>query len=317
MFDFEDIPEDLGGPNPVSVKVLAEVAAADAADIGRRAATSEVSAFALKRLVAKRPSAVVDPVEPIAGGGGSHASSYLAKLLSMSETHEPAEPSPQEVSLTELRRLLSEHGLAESSSQFLNGGAKHISGAVCSAQDRSLFEALRRELGQGIRPFSGNWARGNGGAWKTPWRSGMGSEQVVDLNGQELPAHAHVLRKMGQAFGAELQMWWTNLYEDGSVGCEFHHDGHGPFNVTIGASFGAGRDLTFQHETTGQEVAFPQGNGDIFVFDARIDSLFLHGVYPGSEAVGPRISVIMMGHLRGEQPAPGVWQAWHRYLGTR
>ena len=29
--------------------------------------------------------------------------------------------------------------------------------------------------------------------------------------------------------------------KDGSVGCEFHHDGHAEWNVTVGASFGASR----------------------------------------------------------------------------
>jgi hypothetical protein len=31
------------------------------------------------------------------------------------------------------------------------------------------------------------------------------------------------------------------MIQDGSVGCEFHHDGHAEMNITVGASFGAAR----------------------------------------------------------------------------
>ena len=33
-----------------------------------------------------------------------------------------------------------------------------------------MFDAIRNELSQGQRPFSGNWRPAQDGQWKTPWR---------------------------------------------------------------------------------------------------------------------------------------------------
>eukprot|EP00913_Durusdinium_trenchii_P012438 g11678.t1 len=145
--------------------------------------------------------------------------------------------------------------------------------------------------------------------------NGLGSEQVEAADGQKLPYLAKTLRKLMDMVNAEMLQWWANFYEeqlgppptrwdflwlpDGSVGCEFHHDGHAEHNITVGASFGAARLLTFHHEDTGAERSFLQRNGDIFAFDHSVDEKFMHGVYPVEEpALGPRISVIIMGRLR-------------------
>mmetsp|Transcript_1982 Transcript_1982/g.6594 ORF Transcript_1982/g.6594 Transcript_1982/m.6594 type:complete len:429 (+) Transcript_1982:27-1313(+) len=180
----------------------------------------------------------------------------------------------------------------------LHAGSRQLHTALCEHSDLALFNALKSELTQGIRPWSGNWRPAKDGEWRTPWRNGMGSEQVEDLKGKALWAHASVLDKLADTFNAEIQMWWTNFYEDGSVGCEFHHDGHAECSVTAGASFGAPRDLSFVHDATGCTFAFRQENGDVFAFDASVDSAFTHGVFPVEESVGPRISVIMMGRVK-------------------
>jgi len=179
----------------------------------------------------------------------------------------------------------------------LTAGSRHLRQAICDHNDYAIFNALRAELNEGIRPWSGNWRPGNGGEWKTPWRNGMGSEQVEDLKGRSLWAHASVLQKLAETFNADMQMWWTNFYEEGSVGCEFHHDGHAEFNITAGASFGATRDLSFVHAATGCKFSFCQVNGDVFAFDESVDSAFTHGVFPAEDEIGPRISVIMMGRV--------------------
>lgn len=184
--------------------------------------------------------------------------------------------------------------------EILEKGTKHLPAFACEEEDLQMFDAIRQELGQGQRPFSGNWRPAEDGQWKTPWRNGLGSEQVEAADGRKLPYLAKTLQKLSDVVNAEMQQWWANVYEDGSVGCEFHHDGHAEMNITVGASFGAARYLTFQHES-GSERSFLQRNGDIFAFDHSVDSNFMHGVYPVKEALGPlgpRISVIIMGRLR-------------------
>ena len=189
----------------------------------------------------------------------------------------------------------------ERAAHILEKGTKHVQSFMCEVGNMSVFSTLKDELSQGQRLFSGNWKPGNDGKWKTPWRNGLGSEQVEDLNGCKLPGLAKTLQKLCELVNADMQQWWANYYEDGSVGCEFHHDGHAEFNITAGASFGASRYLTFQHEHTQLERSYLQQNGDVFAFDARVDENFLHGVYPVDAEVGPRISIIIMGRCRTGQ----------------
>eukprot|EP00434_Breviolum_minutum_P006746 symbB.v1.2.005950.t2/scaffold351.1/size221948/1 len=207
------------------------------------------------------------------------------------------------------RRVSSDHeGLSDTGPKerfsselntILDKGTKQFQAFACDQEDLQMFDAIRHELSQGQRPFSGNWRPAQDGQWKTPWRNGLGSEQVEASNGQKLPNLAKTLQKLSEIVNCEMQQWWANVYEDGSVGCEFHHDGHAEWNVTVGASFGASRYLTFYHEETGAERSFLQRNGDIFAFDHSVDEKFMHGVYPvKDEAMGARISVIIMGRLR-------------------
>ena len=188
----------------------------------------------------------------------------------------------------------------ERASQILEKGTKHISSCMCDAGNLDFFYMLKEELAQGQRLFSGNWKPGNDGKWKTPWRNGLGSEQVEDSNGHKLPGLAKTLQRLCELANADMLQWWANYYEDGSVGCEFHHDGHAEFNITAGASFGAPRYLTFQHEHSELERSYLQNNGDVFAFDAHVDEDFLHGVYPVDAKIGPRISIIIMGRCRGQ-----------------
>merc|ERR1712151_58280 len=74
-------------------------------------------------------------------------------------------------------------------------------------------------------------------------------------------------------------------------------------NVTVGASFGAPRELRFRHLQTELEFSFPQGNGDVFAFTEPVNSAFQHCVPRSTPAAaaGPRISVILWGRV--EEPA--------------
>merc|ERR1712172_250420 len=70
-------------------------------------------------------------------------------------------------------------------------------------------------------------------------------------------------------------------------------------NITIGASFGAPRELRFKHLETGLEFGFPQSNGDVFAFTEPVNSAFQHCIPKRAPATsaGPRISVILWGRI--------------------
>jgi hypothetical protein len=66
-------------------------------------------------------------------------------------------------------------------------------------------------------------------------------------------------------------------------------------NFTMGASFGASRNLDFIHEQTQNKFTFPQNNGDVFAFDSDINRKFLHGVPKVFHRIGPRFSITAWG----------------------
>jgi len=70
--------------------------------------------------------------------------------------------------------------------------------------------------------------------------------------------------------------------------------------VTVGASFGATRELTFVHVRSGVTASFPQRNGDVFAFTPELNTVFMHGVPKvghGSQQRNdaPRLSLILWG----------------------
>ena len=90
-----------------------------------------------------------------------------------------------------------------------------------------------------------------------------------------------------------------NYYHDEKDWKSFHHDSHAygnkEENFTMGASFGASRELVFLHESTGNKFTFPQNNGDIFAFNREINQKFMHGVPKKNSKCGERFSIIAWG----------------------
>ena len=84
----------------------------------------------------------------------------------------------------------------------------------------------------------------------------------------------------------------------------------------MGASFGAERELAFEHVESGARFSFPQHNGDVFAFDAAVNARFQHGVPKGTSATasGPRFSIIAWGRRVLLTPRNG---AFPHEIGTR
>merc|ERR1712087_616694 len=87
-------------------------------------------------------------------------------------------------------------------------------------------------------------------------------------------------------------------------------DSDGVPQVTVGASFGATRELTLMHVSSGVTMSFPQRNGDVFAFTPEVNNVFMHGIPKigfGSptelEKDGPRLSLILWGSKLAESPS--------------
>jgi len=117
------------------------------------------------------------------------------------------------------------------------------------------------------------------------------------------PTFNEIIEKMSNYFDVEVYATRLNFYCDGSDWKPFHHDSH-PYvggvreDFTMGASFGASRQLVFLHPSSNQTFAFPQNNGDVFAFTSEANKRFQHGIPKVTKLIGPRFSIIAWGIRR-------------------
>lgn len=211
------------------------------------------------------------------------------------------------LSLASPIRLLQMPQLTRDFATVLEGGAHHLKSIFCPADDRALFLKLKAEIED-----TGLWRKRalkgrSGDSYEHTIAPETAQRSTSRINGEDaltlekLPAHKYVLEHLTGLFNAETLSWWINLYPSGRDRKSFHKDNFGQ-NITIGASFGAARNLSFRHTESRDEFHFPQDNGDVFAFREGVNDAFLHGIHPLSKDQpdpGPRISVIIMGRTRG------------------
>jgi len=178
----------------------------------------------------------------------------------------------------------------------LGDHAVYMPRAAWSCDDISAFDALFEELGP----------------WKqSPYRRSRHPAAVEEAQLRQSPMYARLTEAIPvRLFGMKVGYSIVNLYRDGGDDTDWHRDnfsaGGNRFeggeacahNATIGASFGAERELRFKHLESGAEFGFPQRNGDIFAFTDVVNTAFQHCIPPAKMPPGPtgRISVIWWGH---------------------
>lgn len=205
------------------------------------------------------------------------------------------------MSLMGSMKLVQVPTLAHDFASVLEGGAHHLRSVFCAADDRGLFGRLKAEIED-----SGLWRGRHLDKYERTIAPAGGQRSTGRITGEDaltlakLPAHRYVLEHLASLFNTKPLSWWINLYPTGRDAKNFHKDNFGQ-NITIGASFGATRNLTFRHGETRDEFHFSQENGDVFAFREKVNNTFLHGMHPlraTEPDPGPRISVIMMGRAR-------------------
>ncbi|PHJ24101.1 2og-fe oxygenase family [Cystoisospora suis] len=103
-----------------------------------------------------------------------------------------------------------------------------------------------------------------------------------------------IIEKLSAYFDVEVYATRLNLYMDHTHWKPLHKDSHAYSSVTnqteditVGASFGASRELEFVHDQNSEfRFVFPQHNGDVFAFNSEINQLFKHGVPKGEGNIG-------------------------------
>lgn len=167
--------------------------------------------------------------------------------------------------------------------KILKGGCTYLPNFFCNTTDLTIFESLKKEIN-----LNGmvNW-----------------SKHFKHENPNFSNTFNEIVKKMATHFNIEILQTRLNYYKDGSDWKPLHKDRHayGEGNdkikedFTMGASFGASRNLDFVHEESESKFSFPQNNGDIFAFDSDINKKFLHGIPKVSKPIGERFSIIAWG----------------------
>mmetsp|Transcript_25162 Transcript_25162/g.54774 ORF Transcript_25162/g.54774 Transcript_25162/m.54774 type:complete len:428 (-) Transcript_25162:204-1487(-) len=178
--------------------------------------------------------------------------------------------------------------LVDDFQSVMEGECIHLSSFFCAKDDFSLVQSLMTDLAQEGREGMIDW-----------------SKHLKFENPDFSPTFQKLIQELDTYFDVEIFATRLNFYRDGTDWKPFHHDSHAfgdggkKEDFTVGASFGASRELEFLHPQSGQKFAFPQNNGDIFAFTSEVNKRFQHGVPKARKTnVGPRFSVIAWGRRR-------------------
>lgn len=117
------------------------------------------------------------------------------------------------------------------------------------------------------------------------------------------PTFTRVVDRMKTYFRMDVKATRLNWYKDSSEWKPYHHDAAAidekkakTQNLTIGVSFGATRDASFEHAVTKTIVNFPLSNGMTYGFGPQVNIEWRHGI-PQLKVVHQegRISIIAWG----------------------
>jgi hypothetical protein len=144
----------------------------------------------------------------------------------------------------------------------------------------------------------------------TPTSGGLQSWSQHQKHGGAMGSKCfrQVIQRLASDFSLRIGATRLNIYQSGSAWKPLHKDSHAFVpslnareDLTVGASFGAPRELLFRHDASSLDFVFPQENNDVFAFTSRLNSKFMHGVPKPQAAISaldreaPRFSVIVWG----------------------
>ncbi|QKF93559.1 2OG-Fe(II) oxygenase superfamily protein [Fadolivirus algeromassiliense] len=170
--------------------------------------------------------------------------------------------------------------------KILKGGCTYLPNFFCKTDDLIIFDNLKKEIDL------------NG---MVNWSKHFKHEDPTFSN-----QFNEIVERMAKHFNVEVLQTRLNYYKDGTDFKPMHKDRHaygdGDSKIredfTMGASFGASRNLDFIHEESNMKFSFPQNNGDVFAFNSDINKKFLHGVPKVFKPIGERFSIIAWGRQK-------------------
>lgn len=193
----------------------------------------------------------------------------------------------------------------------IEGSCVYLESFCCERSNLDIMEHLAHELEQKSSSSSSSSSTTEGGGNE---KEGAGNAIAWSQHTKiEDPTFSDtfngIVQRLGDYFEVDVFATRLNFYRNGKDWKPFHKDSHAygsngvKEDFTMGASFGAPRELAFLHEASGIQFSFPQKNGDVFAFDSDVNARFKHGIpklnrTSPSGSDGPRFSIIAWGRRR-------------------
>lgn len=124
---------------------------------------------------------------------------------------------------------------------------------------------------------------------------------------QSAPTFNMILKRLQTYFGIDIKATRLNWYKDTSHWKPMHHDQAAlrrdsaeTQNITVAVSFGATREVAFEHATNATVVSVPHGDGWVYAFTKDTNINWRHGILKETNVrnVG-RISIIVWAQKSG------------------
>lgn len=117
------------------------------------------------------------------------------------------------------------------------------------------------------------------------------------------PTFNKVLERIKAYFNVEIKATRFNYYKDTSQWKPYHHDAAAlkedkakEQNITIAVSFGATRDVAFEHAKRRTKISIPIGDCQAYVFNKDVNIEWRHGILQEKTTRDEgRISIIVWG----------------------
>lgn len=143
------------------------------------------------------------------------------------------------------------------------------------------------------------------------WQSWHGDSHVIADDNYDwkaaCPTFCKVVDAIGAYFRMDVKATRLNWYRDSTEWKPFHHDAAAvkpniarKQNFTAAVSFGAERDVAFEHVKTKTIISMPQPSGTVYTFGRDVNILWRHGIPQVPPELqngsgGGRISIILWG----------------------
>lgn len=170
----------------------------------------------------------------------------------------------------------------------------------CQVNDLTIYNKLLEEIKQSGKEEKGLWKEWHGDTHL------IADDHINWKN--DCPTFNMIIDKLAKFFKMDVKATRLNYFKDSSQWKPYHRDAAAvderkakTQNFTVGVSFGATRDASFEHFTTKTTVDIPLENGTIYCFAKTVNEEWMHGIPqlpPEKQSNDGRISIIAWGYVK-------------------